>query len=114
MKKLISFVLAFMVIASCFSLAACAEKKQDNEKNPIGPGNIGDYEHPLLSAGLNFDGEEIRIVVASNVVSRDAIAAIGVDVDEKTGETLVVYRSLYDNGKLYARPLSMFSSTISR
>jgi len=93
MKRIISVVLALVVIAATFALGACAEKNNDKEKPPVNPGN-SDFNHPLLDAGLNFDGAEIRIAVASNVVSRDAIAAIGVDVDEKTGETLV--DSVYD------------------
>ena len=92
MKKIISLVVALVAILSCFSLAACAEKDTGKNKAPVDLD--AEYEHPLTKAGLNFDGEEIRIVVASNVVSRDAIAAIGVDVDEKTGETLV--DSVYD------------------
>ena len=93
MKRIISLILALVVVIATFALGACAEK-EDNKKVP--PSNLGDteYTHPLLEANLDFDGEEIRIVVASNVVSRDAIAAIGVDVDEKTGETLV--DSVYD------------------
>lgn len=92
MKKIISFVVALTAIVSCFALSACAQQKKDKEKAPV---ELGDgYDHPLLKAGLDFDDEEIRIAVASNVVSRDSIAAIGIDVDEKTGEALV--DSVYD------------------
>lgn len=93
MKRIISLILALVVVIATFALGACAEKEDDKK---VPPSNLGDteYTHPLLEANLDFEGEEIRIVVASNVVSRDAIAAIGVDVDEKTGETLV--DSVYD------------------
>ncbi len=93
MKKIISFVLALVVLTATFALGACAEKNTDKEKPPVDLGD-SEYSHPLLDAGLDFEGAEIRIAVASNVVTRESIAAIGVDVDEKTGETLV--DSVYD------------------
>ena len=93
MKKLISITLALVAVIACFALVSCADDKKGNDGNSNTPVET-DHEHELLKSGLNFDGEEIRIVVASNDLSRTSVAAIGVDVDAKNGETLV--DSVYD------------------
>ncbi len=41
-------------------------------------------------------------------------AVYGVAIHSETEEPMVVYRPLYGEGKLWARPLSMFEETVER
>ena len=103
MKKIICFVLTMVMIVSALALVSCAKDKDKIEggEDPTPTG----YEHPLLTSGLDFGGTEIRMVVASNDQSRSSIAAISVDVDEKTGEDLV--DAIYDRNRLIEDTLNV-------
>ena len=103
MKKIISIILSLVFVLACLALVSCA--KDDTVEGGGDKPVETDHDHPLLSAGLDFEDEEIRIVVASNNLARDSIAAISVDVDEKNGETLV--DSIYDRNATVERALGV-------
>ena len=66
-----------------------AKTVENSEKNLPRPGR---YRH--------FKGREYEL--------------IGVATHSETGETLVIYRALYGEGALWARPLSMWEETVER
>ena len=44
----------------------------------------------------------------------DYYLVIDIATNSETGEEMVIYRELYNNGDLYVRPLSMFMSKVDK
>lgn len=57
-------------------------------------------------------GRELKIHRIYQHFKGDSYIVEDVAIDSETDEKLVLYRSLYGEGKLYARPLEMFLSEV--
>lgn len=57
-------------------------------------------------------GRELKIHGIYRHFKGDSYIVEDVAIDSETDEKLVLYRSLYGEGKLYARPLEMFLSEV--
>ena len=44
----------------------------------------------------------------------DYYLVIDIATNSETGEEMVIYRELYNNGDLYVRPLNMFTSKVDK
>ena len=60
----------------------------------------------------SVDERELKVHGVYRHFKGDSYIVEDVAVHSETGESLVLYRALYGEGKLYARPLEMFLSEV--
>ena len=103
MKRIISLLLSIVTVLGLFALVACA--KDNDQGGSDGPAPTPeDFTHPLMEAGLDFDGYHVTFALSSADVD-GSNGRISCDVEEKTGDTVV--DAIYDRNQLVEQTLNV-------
>ena len=102
MKKIISIVLIIVTIMSLLALASCASKDKQKDDGPTELPE--DFVHPLIDAGLDFQGQHVTFALSS-ASSDNSIGRISCDVDEKSGDSVV--DAIYDRNEFVESTLNV-------